>query len=144
MMPVSDHEFETLNAVPPLVLGSVTNSRTFADAGRADRPVTTNFRYVRYWPERTRRAASLPKFVVALLWRINESADAVNDRADATKFAVYVVAVEGATIVRDWVPASDHDENTYDTPPSVCGEVAVTELAEPTITVRVKGVVELL
>ncbi len=55
------------------------------------------------------------------------------------KFAVYVVAEAGATIVCVWAPPLDQDENVYDEPPRVCGETALTEFAEPMITVRVNG-----
>jgi hypothetical protein len=58
--------------------------------------------------------------------------------------AVYVVAVAGATMLCVCAPPSDHDENAYVVPFSVCGELALTELDEFTITVRVNGAVPLL
>ena len=62
----------------------------------------------------------------------------------AAYWAVYVVGLAGATML--WVcgPASDQDENRYVVPPKVWGEGALIELVEPTITVRVKGVVAVL
>ncbi len=55
------------------------------------------------------------------------------------KLAVYVVAEAGAMMVCVWAPPSDQDVNVYDEPPRVCGETALTEFAEPMITVRVNG-----
>ena len=54
--------------------------------------------------------------------------------------AVYVVGAAGATIVCVCAPPSDQDEKAYVVPPASCGETALTEFVEPTITVRVNGV----
>src|ERR1700704_3904682 len=45
-----------------------------------------------------------------------------------------------------WVaaPPSDHDAKLYEVPPSVCGDDALIELIEFTITVRANGVTELV
>ncbi len=43
-----------------------------------------------------------------------------------------------------WAPPSDHDEKTYVVPPRTCGVNALTEFAEPTMTVRSNGVVDVV
>lgn len=59
------------------------------------------------------------------------------------KVAVYVTLLVGAMIVRfAVVTPSVHDRKTC-LPFSVCGEGALTELLEPTITVREKGALAL-
>ena len=58
----------------------------------------------------------------------------------AANVAVYVAGAAGAVIVCVWAPPFDQDENPYVVPASVCGETALTLLAEPMITVLLNGV----
>ncbi len=55
--------------------------------------------------------------------------------------AVYVVGEAGATSTCVCAPPSDQDEKAYDVPPTSCGETALTEFADPMMTVRVNGAV---
>ena len=55
--------------------------------------------------------------------------------------AVYVVFVGGAVIAWDCAPPSDQDAKVYVEPLTVCGDVAVAEFPDPTITVRVNGAI---
>src|SRR6185436_18584309 len=51
----SVHELDARYTVPPLGPPSVTQNRSFADCGRAEMPVTSNFTKTRDLPLRTRR-----------------------------------------------------------------------------------------
>ena len=55
--------------------------------------------------------------------------------------ARYVVFVAGAVMLWLVGPPSDQDENAYCVAASVCGVGALIELLDPTITVRLAGVV---
>ena len=54
---------------------------------------------------------------------------------------MYVADELPATTLCVWAPASDHDAHVYVVPPIVCGDGALIEFVEPTMTVRVNGAV---
>ena len=59
------------------------------------------------------------------------------------KFAVYVVAVDGAVMLCVAVPLSDHEANTYWMPvPPDCGPAATTVCDVPVVHVYEQGVVQ--
>ncbi len=58
-----------------------------------------------------------------------------------TYVAVWIVGIAGATMLCVCAPPSDHDENSYVVPARICGDIALIEFEEPTMTVRVNGVV---
>ena len=57
--------------------------------------------------------------------------------------AVYVVGPDGAVMLCEAAPPSDHDANWYEVPLTDCVGGALIELSELTITVRVNGATEL-
>ena len=60
--------------------------------------------------------------------------------ADGASVAVYVVFVAGTFMVWLFAPPSDHEVNSYASPPIVCGDTTAIVLCTPTTLVKVNGV----